>query len=106
VADNSSPVILAPTAALKMTDYPVLVTIVAIVVFTAILLVVADRFDPTKGPLTISLIVVLGFISTVTFSLLYTIPNDEITSAAAGGLISAFGATLAFWLYRKSSGDK
>jgi hypothetical protein len=102
VAESPLVIIPPPTASLKMTDYPVLATIIGIVVFTAILLVVSSRFDPTKGPLTISLVVVLGFIATVTFSLLYTIPNDEITSAAAGGLISAFGATLAFWLYRKT----
>jgi uncharacterized BrkB/YihY/UPF0761 family membrane protein len=82
----------------KMMDYPVLATIGFGVAFTTILVIVAGRFDPTGGPLTISLLIVSTFVATVTFSLFFTIPNDEITSAIIGGLVAAFGAVVAHWL--------
>jgi hypothetical protein len=44
--------------------------------------------------------VVLGMLGVVTFCLFYTIPNDEITSAAIGGLTASFGAVIAYWLSR------
>jgi hypothetical protein len=31
---------------------------------------------------------------------LFTIPTDEITSGAIGGLVAAFGAVVAYWLSR------
>jgi len=85
-----------------MTDYPVLITALFIIIFTTILLIVVDKFDKTKGPLTISIIIVLAFVGAMTLSLLYTIPNDEITSAAAGVLFSAFTSVVAFWIYRRN----
>ena len=91
----------SPPPVLKSLDYPVLLTIAFAVLFTGILLVIAKNFDPSGGGLTISLLVVLAFIAMVIYCLLYTIPNDEITSAAAGGLVASFGAIVAYWLGRK-----
>jgi drug/metabolite transporter (DMT)-like permease len=82
----------------KVLDYPGLMTAIFAVIFTGILLLIAAKWDPTQGPLTISLLVVLAFIGTVAFCLFFTIPNDEITSAVVGGLVASFGAVIAFWL--------
>jgi hypothetical protein len=84
----------------KIMDYPASVGLIIAVVLVTMLLVVTSRFDPTGGTLTISLLVVLGFMSLVTFCAFFTIPTDEITSGAIGGLVAAFGAVVAFWLSR------
>jgi len=76
------------------------------VVLTAILLVAAARFDETKGPLTISLLIVLGMLGAVAYCLIFTIPNDDITPGVVGGLTAGFGAVVAYWLgRRKDSGS-
>jgi hypothetical protein len=84
----------------KILDYPASVGLIIAVVLVTILLVVTSRFDPTGGTLTISLLVVLAFISLVTFCAFFTVPSDEITSGAIGGLVAAFGAVVAYWLGR------
>lgn len=93
---------LPPTP--KLLDYPASLGLGIAVVLTTILLVVTSRFDPTGGTLTISLLVVLGFLGLVTFCALFTVPTDEITSGAIGGLVAAFGAVVAFWLSRDRKG--
>lgn len=98
----TDPLILAPPTP-KMLDYPASIGIAMGVVFTTILLMVAGRFDPTGGVLTISLLVTLAFIGAVVFCLFFTVPNDEVTSGIVGGLIAAFGAVVAHWLGRPRS---
>lgn len=88
----------------KLVDYPSAIGIALVVVFTTILLFVAGKFDPTGGTLTISLLVVLGFLGLVTFCAFFTVPSDEITSGAIGGLVAAFGAVVAHWLGRRKDG--
>ena len=70
------------------------------VLFTAVLLVVSGRFDPTSGVLTLSILVVLAFIGIVMVSLLFPIPAGETNAAVVGGLTAAFGAVVAYWLGR------
>jgi hypothetical protein len=84
----------------KLLDYPASLGLAIAVFLTTILLVVTSRFDATGGTLTISLLVVLGFLGLVTFCALFTVPSDEITSGAIGGLVAAFGAVVAYWLSR------
>lgn len=84
----------------KLMDYPAAAGLAIAVVLTTILLVVASRFDATGGVLTISLLVILAFLGVVTFCAFFTVPTDEITSGAIGGLVAAFGAVVAFWLGR------
>jgi len=85
----------------RIFDYPASVGIAFAILFTAVLLVVAGRFDPTGGPLTISLLVVVAFLGVATFVLFFSVPSDEITSGVIGGLIAAFGAVIAFWLAKR-----
>jgi uncharacterized BrkB/YihY/UPF0761 family membrane protein len=86
----------------KLVDYPIAIGIVLGVLATASLVVVAGRFDPTGGTLTISILVVLAMVSTTIFVMLFSIPTDEITSAVLGGLVAAFGAVMAFWLGKRN----
>jgi hypothetical protein len=93
-------VAVTPNPLPKLLDYPASIGLVIAVVLTTVLLVVASRFDATGGTLTISLLVVLGFLGLVIFCSLFTIPTDEITSGAIGGLVAGFGAVVAYWLGR------
>ena len=92
--------------AVKIFDYPAAMSLALAVVFTTALLVIASRFDATGGVLTISLLVVLGFLGIVTFCAFFTIPTDEITSGVIGGLVAAFGAVVAYWLGRPKEPPK
>jgi hypothetical protein len=96
----SPDLIVTPNPLPKLLDFPASIGLAIVVGLTTILLFVASRFDPTGGSLTISLLVVLGFLGLVVFCALFTIPSDEITSGAIGGLVAAFGAVVAFWLGR------
>lgn len=98
--------LVAPPPVPKTLDYPASIGIAMGVAFTTILLIVAGKFDPTAGVLTISLLVTLAFIGAVTFCMFFTVPNDEITSSIIGGLTAAFGAVVAHWLGKsRSNGD-
>jgi hypothetical protein len=96
----AAPDVIVPPPTPKIMDYPASVGLMIAVVLTTMLLVVSSRFDPTGGTLTISLLVILAFLSLVTFCAFFTIPTDEITSGAIGGLVAAFGAVVAYWLGR------
>lgn len=82
----------------KTNDYPVLVGVGADVLLVTLLLVVASRFDKTGGALTVALTVVIAFIGTVVAVVIWTIPPDEETATVIGGLATAFGAVVAYWL--------
>jgi uncharacterized BrkB/YihY/UPF0761 family membrane protein len=97
--------LVVPPPIPKLLDYPASMGIAIGIVFTTALLYVAGKFDATGGTLTISLLVTVAFLATVTFCLFFTVPNDEITSGAVGGLIAAFGAVVAHWLGRANRKD-
>ena len=84
----------------KILDYPVLVGVTLDVLAVVVILVVAKRFDPSGGALTIALLVVIAFIGLVVCVSVFTIPTDEETATVIGGLATAFGAVVAFWLKR------
>jgi hypothetical protein len=92
--------LVIPPPTPKLMDYPASIGLVLAVVMTSVLLVVAGKFDPTGGTLTISLLVILAFLGLVTFCAFFTIPTDEITSGAIGGLVAGFGAVISYWLSR------
>lgn len=92
--------LVIPPPTPKLLDYPASVGLVIAVVLTGALLVVSKYYDPTGGSLTISLLVILAFLSLVTYCAFFTIPTDEITSGAIGGLVAAFGAVVAYWIGR------
>jgi hypothetical protein len=94
--------LVIPPPTPKLIDYPASVGVIIAVVLTTVMVVVASKFDHTGGTLTISLLVILSFLGLVTFCAFFTIPTDEITSGAIGGLVAAFGAVVAFWLNRSN----
>lgn len=100
----SEPIVIPPPSP-KIFDYPAATGIGIGIVFVTVLLIVSSKFDPTKGPLTISLLIIMAFIAACIFSLFYTIPTDEITSALLGGLVAAFGAVIAHWIGRGRNGS-
>lgn len=99
-----SPVNLPPAP--RLLDYPATAVIVGCSLMAIVLLIVAGRFDPTHGVLTISLLVVLSFMAVATFTVFFTVPTDEVTSLVIGGLISAFGGVIGYWLGRPRDGGK
>jgi uncharacterized BrkB/YihY/UPF0761 family membrane protein len=101
VADNN---LVIPPPTPKLLDYPASMGLSIAVILTIVLVIVAGRFDKTGGTLTVSILVILAFISLVTFCVYFTVPTDEITSGAIGGLVAAFGAVVAYWLSRTPRG--
>jgi hypothetical protein len=83
-----------------ITSYPAAAAILLIVLSTMALLWVATRIDRTGGSLVISLIIVVAFIGVVAYCLVFSVPKDEINSTVIGGLATAFGAVIMFWLNR------
>jgi hypothetical protein len=83
-----------------LSNYPVAIGAVLSVALTAVILYIAGKFDPTKGPLTISILIVLGMLGATTYCLMFTIPQDDITPSIVGGLTAGFGAVCAYWLGR------
>lgn len=98
--------VVNPPPSVGLSNYPAVVGIAVGVVFTSILLVVSKHFDPTHGPLTISLLIVLGMLGAVAYCLIFTIPVDEITPSVVGGLTAGFGAVIAYWLGKGNDNGK
>jgi hypothetical protein len=96
-----------PPPVVAIGNYPSLIAAVAVAVLTAMVLLASGRLDPTHGPLTISIMIVLTMIAVIAYVLVFTVPVDEITPSVVGGLTAGFGAVLAYWLGRqKDGGDK
>lgn len=98
--------VVNPPSSVGLTSFPSTIAIVVTVLFTTIILIVASRFDPTQGPLTISILIVLGMLGATAYCLIFTIPVDDITPGVVGGLTAGFGAVVAYWLGRAQSGVK
>lgn len=96
---NPSDVVNPPPSP-RVLDFPGATTVVIGVILTALLLVVVNRFDPTKGALTISLLIVLAMIAMASVGMFYTIPMDPVTTEVIGGLVAGFGAVVVYWLSR------
>lgn len=93
-----------PPPAVKIFDYPGAIGVTIAVALTSIMLVVAGRFDPTQGALTISILIVLGMLGACAYCLIFTVPQDDITPGVVGGLTAGFGAVVAYWLGRTTGG--
>jgi hypothetical protein len=81
-------------------NFPATIIVGSAVLMTVILLVVASKFDPTHGVLTISLLITTGMLGAIAYCLIFTIPQDDITPGVVGGLTAGFGAVVAHWLGR------
>ncbi len=90
--------VIVPPPKTQIIDYPAAAAVGIVVIGCVALLLVVSRFDHSKGALTISLLIVLAMIGVVAFSLTVTIPRDETTAAVIGGLVTAFGGVIGYWL--------
>ncbi len=98
--------LVVPPPIPKIMDYPGALGISFMIVFVSLLLFISGRFDPTKGVLTISLLIVLTMVGVITFSVFFTIPNDQTTAAVIGALGTAFGAVVTYWLMPSRDKDQ
>jgi hypothetical protein len=89
-----------PPPSVSLMNYPSAVAIALTVVFSAAILFFSGRFDPTKGPLTISIMIVLGMLGATAYCLVFTVPVDDITPGVVGGLTVGFGAVVMYWFGR------
>jgi hypothetical protein len=94
------PILVIPHPAVTMMNYPIFIGAVVSIGLTAFLLWISGRFDQTGGVLTISVIIVLGMLGAVSYCLMFTIPQDDITPGIVGGLTTGFGAVIAYWFGR------
>jgi FtsH-binding integral membrane protein len=90
--------VIVPPPKFGFVDYPASWAIGLTTLGAIVLLVVTSRFDPSKGALTISLIVVLAVVGVLAYSVTVTVPRDETTAAVIGALMAAFGGVITFWL--------
>lgn len=98
--------LVVPPPSPKVLDYPGTVGLGVGIIFTALLVLIAAKFDTTHGALTISILIVLGFLGVVSVGLFYTIPNDEVTSVVIGGLTAAFATIVSYWLNKPKEPPK
>jgi len=77
--------------------YPIAIGAVGAVFLTILLIVASNRFDYTRGPLTISILLVIAFCAAIAFCLNYTIPQDPTTAAIIGALVTSIGIIIGFW---------
>ena len=96
---------LNPPPQVAIFNYPSATAVVVTVHATAVLLFIAGKYDHTKGPLTISIMIVLGMLGTTAYCLVFTIPSDDITPGVVGALGAGFGAVVVYWLGRATHGD-
>lgn len=92
--------VVNPPPAVTILSYPAAIAVVAVAAATTIMLIVSGRFDPTEGVLTLSLMITLGMLGAVAYTLVFTVPVDDITPSVVGGLTAGFGAVLAYWFGR------
>ena len=96
--------VIIPPPPFTFVPFPAAFTVTLAVVGAVILLLVTSRFDATKGALTISLLIVLGFIGVMAYSVTVTVPRDETTAAVIGALTAAFGGVITYWLKNRDNG--
>lgn len=93
--------VVNPPPSVALLPYPAAATALGIAVLTGLILLISSKFDRTNGPLTISIMVVLSMIGSVSYCLIFTVPQDDLTPGIIGGLTAGFGAVIAYWLGHK-----
>jgi hypothetical protein len=99
----TAPEYLNPIPPVSIIPFPLTIGVTTAVLLTAFLVVVSHRFDVSQGVLTISILITLGMLGAVAFCLIFTIPDDAVTSGVVGGLTTGFGAVIAYWFGRTSA---
>jgi uncharacterized membrane protein YeiH len=91
---------------LNTMPYLALIAAMAVMIASAALVTFARYFDPTRGAVTIAIIVVVGFITATYASMIYDIKQTPLTEILVGALAAALGGVVAHYLgTRESKGD-
>lgn len=69
-----------------------------VVIVSAAIVIVARRYDPTEGLLTISILVVAAFITAAFASMIYDVKQTPSTELLLGALATSLGAIVAHWM--------
>ena len=96
--------LVLPPPTPHLLDFPATTAVVVATLACVVLLVFSTRFDQTHGILTVSLLVILTMIGVIAFCLLSPFPGTRRRAAVIGGLVTAFGGVVAYWL-GKPRGD-
>lgn len=80
--------------------YLALVASMSVMAASAALIVVANHFDPTKGVLSLAIIITVSFIVATYASLIYQVQQTPLTEILIGALATALGAVVAYWMGR------
>lgn len=97
--------VVNPPPVVATLNYPIAIGVILGVALTSALLFISGKFDPTHGVLTISLMIVIGMLGAVMYTLIFTVPPDDITPGVVGGLTAGFGAVISYWLGRRGGSD-
>ena len=100
--------VIVPPPKFTYVDFPATIAILhyCTVIGSCVLILLASRFDQTKGALTVSLLVILAFVGVLAYSVTVTVPRDETTAAVIGALTAGFGGVITYWLKNRNSEDK
>lgn len=89
-----------PDTGVKLLN-PVMIGAVVIGVLTIFVLFASFRFDQkTHGFLTISILIVMGFITACFGAMIYSIPTNPATEILVGAMATALGAIVSQWIGR------
>ena len=80
--------------------YPALVTAAGTAGLTMLVVIAAHYFDPSRGLLTLSVLLIIAFIAVTLASMIYSVPQTPTTEILIGGLVSSVGGIVAFWMSR------
>jgi hypothetical protein len=100
LGDKAMNPFVMPNPLPRVLSYPVAVGIVMAVVVTSLLLIVSNKFDPTGGVYTISILILIAFLGELIYTSIFSVPTDEVTASIIGGLIAAVGSIVTYWLSR------
>jgi drug/metabolite transporter (DMT)-like permease len=74
---------------------------IAVGILTVMILFAAFRFDrSTHGFLTISILIVMGFVLSCFGAMIYSIPTNPATEILVGAMATALGAVVSQWIGR------
>lgn len=89
-----------PDTGVKLLN-PAMLSGIMIGILTTAILFAACKFDrQTHGFLTISILIVLGFITACFGAMIYSIPTNPATEILVGAMSTALGAIVSQWIGR------
>lgn len=91
---------MSGTDYLTSQPYLALTAAMAVMIASAAIITASRYFDPTNGVLTLAVIITVSFVVATYASMIYTINQTPLTEILIGGLATALGAVVAYWMGR------